>query len=146
VAFCLLSLFARAQDGLKRCLSEFRKDLAWVERLDMTNGPAPDIVAKAEGRQPGQESSEVNVEDDFQREMFFYRQAQATVLEALPRLHSLKMLTKRPEDYFAEMAKSDQHMQKVRKTLLIKQAAMEKSEKAKQLRALRKYGKKVRRQ
>lgn len=47
--------------------------------------------------------------------MFSYRQAQATVLEALPKLNKFKISTKRPEDYFAEMAKSDQQMQKVRK-------------------------------
>lgn len=43
-----------------------------------------------------------------------YRQAQAAVLAVLPRLHQLKVPTKRPTDYFAEMAKSDQQMQKVR--------------------------------
>lgn len=42
-----------------------------------------------------------------------YRQAQATVLEALPLLNQLSIATKRPDDYFAEMAKSDQQMQKV---------------------------------
>lgn len=42
-----------------------------------------------------------------------YRQAQATVLEALPLLNKHDIATKRPDDYFAEMAKSDQHMQKV---------------------------------
>lgn len=42
-----------------------------------------------------------------------YRQAQATVLEALPLLNKHGIATKRPDDYFAEMAKSDQHMQKV---------------------------------
>jgi len=42
-----------------------------------------------------------------------YRQAQATVLEAVPRLHKLGIKTKRPEDYFAEMAKTDSHMKKV---------------------------------
>lgn len=44
---------------------------------------------------------------------FSYRQAQATVLRALPLLNKHGIPTKRPEDYFAEMAKSDQHMQKV---------------------------------
>lgn len=44
---------------------------------------------------------------------FSYRQAQATVLQALPLLNKHGIATKRPEDYFAEMAKSDQHMQKV---------------------------------
>eukprot|EP00062_Callorhinchus_milii_P014498 gi/632963747/ref/XP_007898057.1/ PREDICTED: probable rRNA-processing protein EBP2 [Callorhinchus milii] len=130
-------------EGMARCLANFKKDLPWVERLDMTNGPAADIVAKAEGKSTEAENSEINVEDDFQREMYFYRQAQATVLKALPKLHSLKVATQRPEDYFAEMAKSDQQMHKVRQKLMVKQIAMEKSEKAKQLRALRKYGKKV---
>ncbi|GCB70211.1 hypothetical protein scyTo_0010723 [Scyliorhinus torazame] len=68
--------------------------------------------------------------------MYFYRQAQATVLDALPRLQRLKIATKRPDDYFAEMAKSDQQMQKIREKMLSKKISMEKSEKAKQLRTL----------
>uniref|UniRef100_A0AAY4CHL7 EBNA1 binding protein 2 n=1 Tax=Denticeps clupeoides TaxID=299321 RepID=A0AAY4CHL7_9TELE len=130
-------------DGLKLCLADFRKDLPWVERLDLTNPPAVDVVAKAEGKQAVAAGEEVNAEDDFQREMFFYRQAQATVLDALPKLQKLNIRTKRPEDYFAEMAKTDQHMQKVRQKLIQKQQIMEKSEKAKKLREQRKYGKKV---
>ncbi|XP_067310313.1 probable rRNA-processing protein EBP2 [Pseudorasbora parva] len=131
-------------EGLKKCLAEFKKTLPWAERLDLTNQPAVDVMAKAEGKPQHPEGrEEINAEDDFQREMYFYRQAQATVLLALPKLHKFKIPTKRPEDYFAEMAKTDQHMQKVRKTLLLKQAAMEKSEKAKKLREQRKYGKKV---
>ncbi|XP_006886679.1 PREDICTED: probable rRNA-processing protein EBP2 [Elephantulus edwardii] len=128
--------------GLKQCLAEFKRDLEWVERLDVTLGPVPEI----NGTQPtpqNQDQKAINPEDDFQREMNFYRQAQAAVLAVLPRLHQLKVPTKRPTDYFAEMAKSDQQMQKIRQKLQAKQAAMEKSEKAKQLRALRKYGKKV---
>jgi len=47
--------------------------------------------------------------------LFFcsHRQAQAAVLEGLKRLHSLKVPTRRPNDYFAEMAKSDVHMKRV---------------------------------
>ncbi|XP_052405660.1 probable rRNA-processing protein EBP2 [Carassius gibelio] len=131
-------------EGLKKCLAEFKKSLPWAERLDLTNYPAADIAAQAEGRaQQAEGSEDVSAEDDFQREMYFYRQAQATVLAALPKLQKFKIPTKRPEDYFAEMAKTDQHMQKIRKKLLLKQAAMEKSEKAKKLREQRKYGKKV---
>ncbi|KAI4890309.1 hypothetical protein NFI96_017730, partial [Prochilodus magdalenae] len=101
-------------EGLKKCLTELKKSLPWVERLDITNNPAVDVLAKVEGRlDKNQGSEEVNAEDDFQREMFFYRQAQASVLEALPKLKKLQILTKRPDDYFAEMAKTDQHMQKV---------------------------------
>lgn len=51
--------------------------------------------------------------------------------------------TKRPEDYFAQMAKTDDHMQKIRQKLLSKQQVQEKIEKVKKLRELKKYGKKV---
>ncbi|KAM7013160.1 putative rRNA-processing protein EBP2 [Tautogolabrus adspersus] len=130
-------------EGLKQCLAELRKDLPWVERLDLTNPPAEDVLSKAEGKVPNPTNGDVNAENDFQREMFFYRQAQATVLDALPLLNKHGISTKRPDDYFAEMAKSDQHMQKIRKKLISKQMIMEKSEKAKKLREQRKFGKKV---
>ncbi|XP_029906282.1 putative rRNA-processing protein EBP2 [Myripristis murdjan] len=130
-------------EGLKHCLANFRKGLPWVERLDVTNPPAADVVAQAEGKLPTADNRDVNADDDFQREMFFYRQAQATVLEALPLLNKAGVATKRPEDYFAEMAKSDQQMQKIRKKLIAKQTILEKSEKAKKLREQRKFGKKV---
>ncbi|NXC67223.1 EBP2 protein, partial [Anhinga anhinga] len=126
------------QRGLKRCLSEFKRQLAWVERLDVTAGRAADPDS-----QSAPSKGDVDPENDFQREMSFYRQAQAAVLEALPRLRKLQIPTRRPDDYFAEMAKSDQQMQKIRQKLKSKQEAMERSEKAKQLRAMRKYGKKV---
>eukprot|EP00069_Balaena_mysticetus_P014787 bmy_22395T0 len=129
-------------NGLKQCLAEFKRDLEWVERLDVTLGPVPGIRGPQATSQNTDQKA-VDPEDDFQREMNFYCQAQAAVLAVLPRLRQLKVPTKRPTDYFAEMAKSDQQMQKIRQKLQAKQAAMEKSEKAKQLRALRKYGKKV---
>ncbi|XP_040896808.1 probable rRNA-processing protein EBP2 [Toxotes jaculatrix] len=135
--------FANNVEGLKQCLADFRKDLPWVERLDMTNLPVDAIVSKAEGKAPSLTNGELNADDDFQREMFFYRQAQATVLEALPLLNKHGIATTRPDDYFAEMAKSDQHMQKIRKKLISKQMILEKSEKAKKLREQRKFGKKV---
>ncbi|XP_044299010.1 probable rRNA-processing protein EBP2 isoform X1 [Varanus komodoensis] len=128
-------------DGLKQCLSEFQKHLSWVERLDITSSLAQNTTTTASGHTLDKDA--IDPEDDFKREMRFYHQAQVSVLEALPRLHQLKIPTRRPDDYFAEMAKSDQQMQKIRQKLKSKQEAMEKSEKAKQLRALRKYGKKV---
>ena len=41
------------------------------------------------------------------------KQAQAAAIEGVRRLQELGVPTKRPDDYYAEMAKSDQHMQKV---------------------------------
>lgn len=53
------------------------------------------------------------VNNDFKREMYFYRQGQAAVMEGYSRLTELNLPTNRPEDYFAEMAKNDEHMFKV---------------------------------
>lgn len=58
------------QEGLKQCLADFRKDLPWVERLDMTNPPAEDILSKMEGKPADATNGDVGVDDDFQREMF----------------------------------------------------------------------------
>ena len=58
------------QEGLKQCLADFRKDLPWVERLDLTNPPAEDVLSKVEGKAPNVTNGEVNADDDFQREMF----------------------------------------------------------------------------
>lgn len=49
----------------------------------------------------------------------------------------------RPEDYFAEMAKTDEHMQKVRKNLMSKKAAQARTEKVRQLREQKKIAKRV---
>ncbi|XP_063403488.1 probable rRNA-processing protein EBP2 [Mytilus trossulus] len=122
--------------GMKSKLDELKSKLDWIERLDTTSEPAP--------AQPGTEiQGGDDIHNDFRREMLFYRQAQATVLSAIPKLHKMGIKTKRPEDYFAQMAKTDDHMKRVRERLLHKQLSIEKSEKAKKLRELRKYGKKV---
>ena len=44
---------------------------------------------------------------------FSYRLAQAAVNIALPKLKKLDVATRRPDDYFAEMVKTDDHMQRV---------------------------------
>jgi len=136
---------------------EIHKDLPWVERLDMINAPAPiapELAYKEEQHsqerqkalriaKDGTSIEEDLVHNDFKREMLFYRQAQSAVLEGLKRLQSMNIATKRPEDYFAQMAKTDEHMQKIRQKLLSKQEVQEKIEKVKKLRELKKYGKKV---
>ncbi|XP_037553969.1 probable rRNA-processing protein EBP2 [Nematolebias whitei] len=57
-------------EGLKRCLGNLRKDLPWVERLDVTNPPAEDVLSRVEGKVPAGTNGELNAEDDFLREMF----------------------------------------------------------------------------
>ena len=75
--------------------------------------------------------------------MFSLKQAEEAVKFSLPRLEKMGVPTKRPEDYFAEMVKSDDHMKKVRETLLSKHSEMERREKVRKLRELKKMGKQI---
>ncbi|CAL8143826.1 unnamed protein product [Orchesella dallaii] len=145
------------------------KKLGWVERLDIVNGLAPlapEIALQVDehkskrereikfintqkskkkslaSSQPSLRSvDEDPVHNDFIREMNFYRQAQEAILKCLPRLKELGVPTKRPDDYFAEMAKTDNHMQKVAKVLNKKQIATERAEKVRKIREQKKYSK-----
>ena len=83
------------------------------------------------------------IHNDFKREMLFYRQGQATVLSALEIFRAKKIPTKRPEDYFAQMFKTDEHMQKIRTKLAQKQDEEDRISKVRKLRELKKIGKKV---
>eukprot|EP00090_Calanus_glacialis_P021626 TRINITY_DN3337_c0_g1_i1.p1 TRINITY_DN3337_c0_g1~~TRINITY_DN3337_c0_g1_i1.p1 ORF type:complete len:337 (+),score=132.40 TRINITY_DN3337_c0_g1_i1:53-1063(+) len=143
--------------AMRQKLAEMQKNLPWIERLDLVNAPAPlapelafkeDLHGKERATRLQQEKAGITLEkdevhNDFKREMMFYRQAQAAVLEAIPRLHSMNIRTKRPVDYFAQMAKTDEHMNKIRTKLLSKEQGQERAEKMSKLRELKKYGKKV---
>ncbi|XP_078352900.1 putative rRNA-processing protein EBP2 isoform X2 [Oculina patagonica] len=130
--------------GMKQKLEQIAQELDWIERMDITvTREQEDKDESLKTAATSTLTSEKSLHDDFQREMKFYKQAQATVNEALPKLNKLGIATKRPEDYFAEMVKTDDHMQRVRAKLLSKQQAMERSEKAKKQREMKKYGKKV---
>ncbi|PIK53696.1 putative rRNA-processing protein EBP2 [Apostichopus japonicus] len=124
--------------SMKDILQEFTQNIDWIERLDVTCGPV-----HPPGMTEEEKNEEFDVEDYFKRELRFYRQAQAAALEALPKLNKMDVQTRRPEDYFAEMAKSDVQMKKIREKLLKRQMSLDKSEKAKKLREMRKFGKKV---
>lgn len=117
---------------------EIYLNLPWVERLDVTTAP----IAIGQTELPVNDD-EALADNDFKREMLFYRQAQATVLQAIPRLKSEGVATKRPEDYYAQMAKSDVHMKKVREYLISRKSDIERREKLRKLREQRLYGKKV---
>lgn len=142
------------------------KKLGWVERLDIVNGLAPlapeialqmdqhqtrrereinsinaQRTKKKGGGQPLLKTSEDPVHNDYVREMNFYRQAQEAILKCLPRLKEQGVPTQRPEDYFAEMAKSDNHMQKVAKVLHKKQVATERADKVRKIRQQKKISK-----
>lgn len=122
---------------LTSCLNKIKKALPWVERLDVVTGPAPAPKESVFDEDFGK----IDPNDDFSREALFYRVAQSAVLEAIPKLHELGIPTKRPNDYFAEMIKSDAHMAKVRENIVVNSKRLELREKARQLREQRKFGK-----
>lgn len=142
---------------MKQKLDEIRLDLPWIERLDMVNAPAPlapELALQIEEQEvrrakqlkgnqklPQYKPSEDPVLNDFCRETMFHRQAQGAVMDGVLRLKKLSVPTSRPDDYFAEMAKSDGHMQKVRENLMKKQVVAERMEKVRQLRQQKKVAK-----
>jgi len=103
---------------MKSKLEESRLKIEWVERLDLTTRLEGIVEKVLEGKEKIEPQYKVEtpgdqVVDDLQRETVFYRQAQAAIIEGLSRLKAMNIPTKRPEDYFAQMAKSDDHMLKV---------------------------------
>lgn len=87
------------------------------------------------------EISDVN--DDLGRELAFYKQSLKCAMEARTILRQEGIPFSRPNDYFAEMVKNDEHMDRV-KGQLVEQAAHKKaSAEAKKQRELKKFGKQV---
>ncbi|QBM89528.1 rRNA-processing protein EBP2 [Metschnikowia aff. pulcherrima] len=81
--------------------------------------------------------------DDTERELAFYRQGLDAVKQGRSTLLKLNVPFSRPLDYFAEMVKSDEHMDKLKGKLLKEAADKKASEDAKKQRQLKKFGKKV---
>ncbi|XP_051175398.1 probable rRNA-processing protein EBP2 homolog [Leptopilina boulardi] len=142
---------------IKEILGKMTLKLPWIERLDLINSPAPlapELALQMQEQEikrakqlkgnkklPQFKPSEDPVLNDFRRETQFYRQAQGAVIEAVTRLKKLNVPIIRPDDYFAEMVKSDEHMQKVRENLMKKQFEVQRSEKVRQMRAQSKVNK-----
>jgi rRNA-processing protein EBP2 len=59
------------------------------------------------------ESVPIDVNDDLQRELAFYKQALEAAKEGRKKLLAEGVPFSRPPDYFAEMIKDDEHMEKV---------------------------------
>merc|ERR1719163_1728658 len=79
-------------ERLLQCYDEIKRDLPWIETLDVC---APEDVALE------------NPDDDLKREVAFYNIALGSVKVARAKLDTLGEAHKRPDDYFAEMLKTD---------------------------------------
>jgi len=84
-----------------------------------------------------------NIHDDLNRELSFYTQALTAVKEARQLLHREGVPFSRPNDYFAEMLKTDDHMGKIRQRLVDEAADKQAAQDARKQRDLRKFGKQV---
>ncbi|ODV83719.1 hypothetical protein CANARDRAFT_208906 [[Candida] arabinofermentans NRRL YB-2248] len=84
-----------------------------------------------------------DIYDDTERELQFFKQGLDAAVEGRKKLLALKIRFSRPMDYFAEMVKSDEHMEKL-KVKLMKEATEKKaSEESRRQRQLKKFGKQV---
>ena len=82
--------------------------------------------------------------DDIQREISFYTQTLTNVEKAIKLLAAEGLDKQRPNDFLAEMYKSDQVMQKVRSRLVKQQVKIQNFEEKKMREQNRKFNKQVR--
>ncbi|KAF9160116.1 rRNA-processing protein and EBNA1-binding protein ebp2 [Actinomortierella ambigua] len=118
------------EQALKRLREQIGlpSDLAFSETQSVTSSKAIELV---------------DPDDDLKREVAFYEQALEAAVIGRDRLKKEGIPFERPDDYFAEMVKSDEHMAKIRQRLLDENASIQASERAKAQRELKKFGKKV---
>lgn len=88
-------------------------------------------------------SIDVDPEDDLKRELAFYAQALESTNEARKLASKHQLPFTRPSDFFAEMVKSDAHMERIRVRLLSESATIKKSEEKRKEREGKKFGKQV---
>jgi len=81
--------------------------------------------------------------DDLNRELAFYRVCQVAAVDARTLLKKEGIPFSRPGDYFAEMVKSDEHMNKIKQKLYEEAAAKKAAAEARRQRDLKKFGKQV---
>ncbi|ETO11377.1 hypothetical protein RFI_26002 [Reticulomyxa filosa] len=77
--------------------------LPWIETLECVTAQRSEIK---------------NANNDLQREVAFYQMTLDCVKDSLDRLNDLQIPYRRPNDFYAEMLKSDQHMARVKARIL----------------------------
>lgn len=126
---------------LEKLLSK-KKPLPWVETFCVVSKtPLPFGANDADG-------NPLDIHDDLKRESSFYNMALHAVNDARKCCTEAGIPFSRPEDFFAEMVKSDDHMAKVKDRLIfetkkIDAVAQRKSNKEQKLRAKEKQSNKI---
>lgn len=94
--------------------------LPWAERFDIIpETPLPF------GENGDPDSNPLDVHDDLKREVAFYKMALEGVHEARKQCKKANVPFSRPDDFFAEMVKTDDHMAKVKDRLIFENKKME---------------------
>ncbi|KAG2316087.1 hypothetical protein Bca4012_066925 [Brassica carinata] len=109
------------------------QDISWPEDIEWTHKLTVEI----------DQGAAVDVNDDLAREMAFYTQALEGTRQAFGKLQEMGLPFLRPADYYAEMVKSDTHMEKVKSKLLYEKKQMEEAEERRKARDNKKMAKEV---
>ncbi|TIA82293.1 hypothetical protein E3P94_02257 [Wallemia ichthyophaga] len=121
------------KSAITRILNDFKLSdkLPFIETLAVTSSKSiKDLGAE-------------DVYDDLSRELAFYKQSLEAVERAKPQVLKAGVPFSRPNDFFAEMVKTDVQMEKIRQKMMDEKSNIEASEKARKQRELKKVGKKV---
>ena len=102
----------------------------WEETQALTGAEAAD-------------ADDANVEDDLERELVFYGQALRAAKVAVGKFEEAGQRWARPDDYYAEMVKDDQHMQRVKAKLLLEKQQMDDAEERRKAREAKRFAKHV---
>eukprot|EP00889_Picochlorum_renovo_P004828 jgi/Picre1/31858/NNA_007206.t1 len=116
-------------------MTEILKDISWGGQSQMWK---EGLVLLS------REETEIeDVENDLERELAFYNQAQRAAFEAISKFEKEGIPWRRPDDYLAEMVKTDAHMAKVKEQLVHERTVIEESEQRRKERESRKFSKQV---
>ncbi|XP_027332849.1 probable rRNA-processing protein EBP2 homolog [Abrus precatorius] len=108
-------------------------DISWAEDVEWIHKLSLDV----------DQEQEVDVNDDLARELAFYTQALEGTRQAFEKLQSMGRPFLRPADYYAEMVKTDNHMEKVKGRLLAEKRKMEEAEERRKAREAKRLAKEI---
>lgn len=115
-------------EGIETCLEEIKAKLPWIETLRISQSV----------------DDSVSPDDDLNRELAFYKATIEGVTKGRSILEEMKIPYLRPKDYFAEMVKTDIHMDHIKQALEFEQHKMDVVEQRKIDQMQRKFAKKAR--
>lgn len=100
-----------------------KRKVAWIEHQSVT-------VAKTEN---------IDVEDEFKRELSFYNSALSATEAALAKLTALNIPVWRPDDYLTDMVKTDMQMGKVKQNVEERKRRVEVVQARRQMKKTKKF-------